>query len=348
MIRHSLAQSDWPPGDRQLWQNAQLKGDVIEPDGLAARWRPATRHQVAKGYALWLGFLDSSKALDNDSGPAERVTPEALRAYIVWLKQRELSSTTVASRITDLHEAIRVMGPDANLTLLRDTRDRLRQRQEPRRGKHVRVIAASELVRLATQYLTTLPQVPSQTERMRASWFRDGVMMLLIASRPIRLRNLAGIEIGRHLLAQGQQYKLLFTADETKEHLQFVIDCPSEFTPWLQQYLNYWRPLLLRGKPTPSLWLSMRGGPLSAQAIYIAICKLTRQLTGRSINPHLFRDCLTSETAERMPELLPATSRILGHASLSMTNKHYNQAQMLSAIRALQDTLRKVLEEPKS
>lgn len=343
MNRYSLPERSWPAGDRQLWEQAQRKGDVIDPDGRAARWRPATRRQVAKGYALWLGFLTTSGILDGS--PDQRVTKDALRSYIVQLRQRNLSSTTIASRVTDLYEALRVMVPDADLTLLRQTKDRLSRTASPRRNKQARIVATSELRRLATEYLAALPQMPCQTERMRASWFRDGVLMLLLTSRPIRLRNLASIVIDRHLLKQGNHYALAFTAEETKDYQPLNFPCPPEFTPWLEHYLNHDRPLLLRGMPTQRLWLSMRGQRLSAQAIYIAVCKLTKRLTGRPINPHLFRDCLVSEMAERAPEQLSAASRILGHASLSMTNKHYNQAQMLSAGKAHQKAVMETFEE---
>jgi integrase/recombinase XerD len=343
--RRSITEAGWPSEDRDRWQAAQLRGDVIDPDGKAAHWRPATSQQVAKGYGLWLGYLAEQGSLDADVSPEKRLTSELLRGYIGELGLRDLASTTITSRITDLYEALRVMAPDADLSILRRTKDRLRQMQYPRRNKQVRILPSSDLLRRAVEYLESVPTLPCPNERMRASWFRDGLIVLLLASRPIRLRNLTAIEIDRQLCRQGPVYTLAFSADETKEHRPISFPCPPELTPWLDQYLKIYRPLLFREPQTSRLWLSTRGGPASAQTIYIAVRKLTEQLTGRPINPHLFRDCLVSEMADQAPERLPAASRILGHSSLSLTNKHYNQAQMLSAIKALEKALDETLEE---
>jgi integrase/recombinase XerD len=343
--RRSISEADWPIEDLGRWRAARLRGDVIDPDGKAGHWEPTTLRQVAKGYGLWLGYLAEQGLLNIAVSPEQRLTREILRSYIGELELRQLASTTIASRITDLYEALRVMAPEADLSSLRRTKDRLRQVQYPRRNKQVRIMPSSELLKVATEYLASVASLPCQNERMRASWFRDGLMVLLLASRPMRLRNLTAIEIDRHLLRQGSVYTLSFLADETKEHRPICFPCPPEFTPWLEQYLQVHRPLLSRGPQTSRLWLSIRGGPASGQTIYIAVCKLTEQLTGRPIHPHLFRDCLVSEMAEQAPDRLPAASRILGHSSLSLTNKHYNQAQMLASIKAHQKALEETFEE---
>jgi integrase/recombinase XerD len=246
----------------------------------------------------------------------------------------------------DLHEAILVMTPEAELSMLRAAKDRLRRLQTPRRNKQVRVAHSSELGQLAIAYLERLPTLPAQSERMRASWFRDGLLVLLLASRPIRLSNLAALEIGRHLTRRHDNlFHIALAAEETKDRLPMDFSCPEALTPWMDLYISRHRPLLLRGRSTQRLWISMRGAPVSNQSVYIAVCKLTEQLRDRPINPHLFRDCLVSEMAERAPEQLAAASRILGHASLSIANKHYNHAQMLTAIKAHQKALEETFAE---
>jgi integrase/recombinase XerD len=59
----------------------------------------------------------------------------------------------------------------------------------------------------------------------------------------------------------------------------------------------------------------------------------TRRAFGRTINPHLFRDCAATSVAVHDPEHVRIASVVLGHAWASTTEKYYNQAQMLTAAR---------------
>ena len=91
----------------------------------------------------------------------------------------------------------------------------------------------------------------------------------------------------------------------------------------LEIYLERYRPLLLKGNLYPDLWISIRGRPMSKQAIYWNTCRLSETLFGRRINPHLFRDCSASALATDAPDHVLAAARILGHASLDTTLRHY-------------------------
>ena len=58
---------------------------------------------------------------------------------------------------------------------------------------------------------------------------------------------------------------------------------------------------------------------------------LTEELYDRRINPHMFRDCAASALATDDPEHILAIARILGHASIDTSNRHYNQSRMTAA-----------------
>jgi len=78
---------------------------------------------------------------------------------------------------------------------------------------------------------------------------------------------------------------------------------------------------------------------MSEQAVYWNTCRLTEELYGRRINPHLFRDCAASALATDDPEHILAIARILGHASIKTSNDHYNQSQMTAAGDILHDVI---------
>jgi integrase len=69
-------------------------------------------------------------------------------------------------------------------------------------------------------------------------------------------------------------------------------------------------------------------------AIYTHVTLLTRRYLGVAVNPHLFRDCAATSIAVLDPGHVHIAARVLGHATLATTEKHYNQAQALEASRA--------------
>ena len=99
------------------------------------------------------------------------------------------------------------------------------------------------------------------------------------------------------------------------------------------------RPRLLKSAASDHLWISTRAGPQSQQSLYIGICRVTEELFGHPINPHLFRDCAASAIATDDPERVLATARILGHGSIETTTRHYNQSRMVEAIEVLHEVL---------
>ena len=63
------------------------------------------------------------------------------------------------------------------------------------------------------------------------------------------------------------------------------------------------------------------------------IKRYTRKEFGAAVWPHLFRDCLLTSVAIDQPDLMRISATLLGHASSSTGEKHYNQARMLDASR---------------
>ena len=337
--RTSLSFEFWPEGDRSLWQRACQRGDFLEPDGSAAHWAEATLKQVAKGYAKWLGYLTSIRALNRACRPSARLNEDHLAGFITWMETQGLASVSVASRVTDLMEAIRVMEPNTDRTILASLVSTLRKREAPSRAKHRRILHPDKLLMGAIQYLAEVPTRACQNKSIRASHYRDGLLMAFLAARPIRLKNLTSITLGQHLVQQDGIWFCRFEAGETKEKRSLSFSLPQQVVPHLETYINVYRPLLLRNKDYPELWISLRGTPMSGQAIYWNTCRLSEKLFGQRINPHLFRDCAVSALATEAPAHVLAAARILGHASLNTTLIHYEQSDMIAAMECFHDVL---------
>ena len=335
----SLSFDRWPCTDRALWEKACQTNAFLEPDGPAAHWAEATRKQVAKGYAKWLGYLGSTEQLEGSSSPSARISKDRLTGFVAWMEAQALSSVTIASRVTDLAEAIRVLEPNADRSLLASLVSTLRKREVPSRAKHASILHPDHLLKRAIGHLEEIPASDCHNKKIRAGHYRDALAIAFLATRPIRLKNLAAITLGRHLMQRDEIWFCRFEAGETKEKRPLSFSLPHEITGYLEIYLERYRPLLLKGNLYPDLWISIRGRPMSKQAVYWNTCRLSETLFGHRINPHLFRDCTASALATDAPDHVLAAARILGHTSLATTLKHYEQSDMIAAVERLHDVL---------
>ena len=87
------------------------------------------------------------------------------------------------------------------------------------------------------------------------------------------------------------------------------------------------------------LWIGIFGDAMAEQTIRQAITGRTRDRLGVAINPHLFRDCAATTMAIEDPAHVGLASVLLGHASTTTTDRHYQQASSLSASRHHQTAL---------
>ena len=65
--------------------------------------------------------------------------------------------------------------------------------------------------------------------------------------------------------------------------------------------------------------------------------KRTLPRFGRTINPHLFRDCAATSITIEAPEHVRIAARVLGHATLQTTERHYIVANTRREVGRYQD-----------
>lgn len=353
--RTSLPFNDWPDQDRRLWQSATEEGRYFQKAGKASHWSEATKLQVQKGYAKWLWYLQSSGLLDPAVFPSERISEDHLRGYLAELDRQGLASVTITSRITDLTEAIRVMEPKADLTLLRDLCTRLNARAVPSRKKAERIRAPSEIWEAAAAQMWSIRSEGTLTVQS-ASRFRDAMSVAFLIWSPIRLSNLQSLTLGETITFAGDLWRCSFAAHQMKDKtpLDFYLPQDEEYRALMQLYLRRYRQKLLRqpelpiDAPLPSggpLWVSTRAEAMSSQSLYYGCKRCTKATLGTAINPHLFRDCAASALTADKPEYVLAAARILNHNQLSTTLTHYEHASMIQAASRLHDVIGQIIDE---
>jgi integrase len=343
---------EWPEADQAAWRKAVQEADPFAANTPAASWSERSRLKTARGYGRFLAW-QSEKGLDPEQAPGDRVTAPVVKTYIADLA-RINGDFTVLCRVQELCDAIRVIAPDRDWGWLRQIQNALRARSVSVRDKRARMQPAGELVKLGKALMRKAETASTKPSLTRAVWFRDGLMIALLAYRPLRLSNLAAITLGRHLIRQSRGYRLYFSADEVKGGQPIDTAVPASLVADIDRYLDHYRPILLTrgGRQNPAtcdaLWVSNIATALDPNSIPNRIKKHTRAAFGKHLWVHLFRDCAATTIAIDDPRHARSIMNILGHSTLATSEKHYNQARSLEASRryleAIAD-LRRCFEE---
>jgi hypothetical protein len=302
--------------------------------------------------------LDGLGLLTPDVEPKSRLTPEHVRDYVADLRASNASPYSVLSRVGELRQAITVMAaPDEDWGWLRAMEKQLRHAAKPVRDKKASLTVRAEAVFAFGAELmakTGGPQAGSALKR--AGQYRDGLQIAFLIARPLRRRNFAMIELGRHLFRKGKEYWLCFDEQETKTAKPIETPLPTGLVPYLETYLSEHRPFLLardgRWKrnrctsqsPEHALWVSNHGSRMTEIAIYFRIRKLTAERFGHPINLHQFRDIAATSTAVEDPEHVHIIRSVLEHTTLRSGEKFYMHARSLEASRRFQAHVLKLRE----
>jgi site-specific recombinase XerD len=334
---------DWPAADRAAWQAAREPGDVLDPEGLAADWRPATVRKNMSGYGRWLTWLDLCGVLDRDAEPAGRVTPERIAAYVGDLQARNAPNTVIA-RLAELRNMLRVMTPDRDWSWIGKIESKVRRGAQPVRDKQARLQPVRAISALGLRLIAEA-EAGGGAALATALGVRDGLMLALWAARPLRRRNFAALQIDRELRRVNGRWVLIIQDGGTKTGAPYRAAIPEALEPALERYLALHRPMLVQRtgrwhQPAgDALWVSKDGSPMTEIAIYFRITKLTHDAFGRPINPHLLRHALATSVADEAPENIFMVPALLGHRSPKTAERHYNQAQSVSAVRRYHEEL---------
>ena len=348
--RRSKPVVEWPARDQAAWHMALKPGNILDGAGPGAHWATATRRLHENAYGCWLQFCDRFGTLDQDASPADRIVPERVEAFIADLRTRGASST-VWNRVRYLYGAIAAMAPNEDWCWLLQAATRLYRVIKPARNVNARIKPARELFEAGIRLMEEAPQRVRDRRSHESAIFRDGLTIALLAFTQVRIKNLASIEIDRHLLRHNGGYRLQFAAQEVKNRKATDIELVEALVPYVDRYLDHHRPKLLRGNCSNRLWISAKGRPMPQYTVMERIRSVTKREFGHVISPHLFRKCAATSIAIEVPEYVHIIPSILGHRSFKTGETYYNMAKGLEANRQYQAQLRRLrrnLRSPKA
>ena len=348
--RTCMKVENWPAAERIAWEAALKPGRLFNKPGGGAHWAPLTRVTNAKSYGRWLQWLSNEGLLDPNAGPCQQVTEENVEQYMDHLAT-QVSTGMIVRRISDLYTIAKAFLPASDWSWIRNAWYRLRQDAKPVKNKAARVVNARDLFRFGIELMKRAEEGEPKSALFTPLMYRDGLIIALLAARPLRRENFTSIEIGKQLLRRGETYWLHFTEQETKNEIELDWPVPEMLVPYLQRYLTEYRPALLArharfGRSSPPvgnrLWVSRYGSPLTAHGMYGFIVDRTKEKFGRSVNPHLFRDSLATTVAIEDPAHVMSTKSLLGHHDGRTSERYCNQARSTEAAFEHQNRLKKL------
>jgi integrase len=333
-----LKRSHWPITDQIAWDALFAEGDLIDGSGPCVRWSEGSRKKREQAYGHWLGFLSRRGPLGVPSDVTDRATSETVTAFI----ENELtrcSVRTVYMHVEDLMFLLRAMAPRKDWDWLDRIVLRLRANSNlgelrPRAG-----VIAPEIYDWALTWMRQADAMDSITDIRRATLYRDGLMVGLLIARPLRLRTFIAIELGRHLVSRGDGFLLRFAPEDMKDKKAHEYAIPMELVEPLQRYLRVHRSNLLRERSSQRLWITRNGDPFTYAGFQRQLPALTFREFGEALRPHAFRHIAATTIAIHDPEHVSIIADVLGHATLAMSQRHYNRARGVEANASYQEIM---------
>jgi integrase/recombinase XerD len=320
---------EWPAVDRQAWEAGLSAGAVFDDGGVAASWRPATRTDAINGYGYWLQYLVEQDLDLLQLDPAQRATPDRLRDHVEALLLRR-SAMGAATAVGHLILALRAITPTHDLTALRAIHNAVQRKARPK-DKRGKLVSAERLIALGIK-LMRQAEHDGVIEDLRA--YRDGLLIALLAARPLRLCNIAGLRVDRHVEEHGDHVVLSISGDEIKNGKPIECWLPDDLVSFFRRYLHEARPRFYGAVSHQGLWPSSKGKPLTAPGIYQIITRRTATEFGHPIHPHLFRDIAATTLVLGRPKEALLARDLLNNSDFRMTERHYLHANTVEAGRA--------------
>jgi len=328
--RWSIDFPDWPPNDQQAWRRATERRPLFQGRALAAGWVKATRVGVLQANGQWMHYLHRHGWLDPDASPCSRVTEERLAAYVAELEGR-IESMSLASRLRDLGEALRVMHPEGDRSLVLQAAAYAQANATPSRDERDKLVAPSDFYDAGLDRMKRfMPKLGLDLEATMA--YQGGFMMGTIICKPIRLRILATLLVGKNLIRMTDgSYGLKLDDGKTKMAAEADAVLTDSLTEFVDAWLDRGRPFLLRGRSSAALWLTPSGMPTTKRAFYYHFRKATAEEFIRPINPHFVRKIASTGVSTFAPELVEIIQHVLDHESDDMRKQWYDLANNLAA-----------------
>jgi integrase len=356
-LRWGIPVKDMPePLRAEILALLKWKTDAYVPGRpRGAQHRPITAKQVADGLARLYGFAVKHMKRDGILQLTDLVSEVTVGAYISWalndrkLRSISLHSFTLLCAALKQHPAYKnndLKWLDQLLSCIPS--DSESDSQERKASKY---LPYGELSKIPNKIAQAGKLVCKDT-RKRSLLFRNELLLRWLLILPWRQRNIREARLGTaekdNIFKAGftplvniakpawveeelkrdpnaQFWQIFFRKPETKTGQEIRGVVPKQLVPFLEEYLQYHRPLLVTESDPRTLFLNNNGCPISLTGMTALVGNLTARYAGRRVTPHLFRDSFAHCWLDDHPADYLTLSKILWHRSIQTTIRTYGR-----------------------
>jgi integrase len=160
------------------------------------------------------------------------------------------------------------------------------------------------------------------------------VAVAILTFAPVRLGNLISIELGQNLIKPGgprTPYWLVFPHYDVKNRVDLNFQFDQPLTDLIDEYIQEFRPALLRGTNGSWLFPGEGGRPKTTLRFGKQITVRIQKAVGIRITPHQFRHAAAAIYLKHRPGDYETVRRLLGHRDIQTTVRFYCGLQTMEA-----------------
>ena len=160
------------------------------------------------------------------------------------------------------------------------------------------------------------------------------VAVAILTFAPVRLSNLASIELGQNLTKPGgpnTPYWLVFPHYDVKNRIDLNFKFDQDLTDLIDEYVHQFRPALLRGSNASWLFPGEAGNPKVAITFSLQITRRIQKAVGLRITVHQFRHAAAAIYLKHRPGDYETVRRLLGHRDIQTTIRFYCGLETMQA-----------------
>ena len=223
---------------------------------------------------------------------------EVLRSYLNHLYKRDLSTRSIARHLSAIRSLFHFLVADEKVAA-----DPTEHLSSPKQWSTIPKF-------LNRDQIEKLIDAPDCT---KPSGLRDRAMLQVLYATGIRVTELIQLRLSN------LDSRLGAVRVTGKGNKQRIIPVHTTALNSISDYVGRGRPLLLKGKTTPYLFVTARGSAMTRQAFWASI-KLNGKKAGifHHLSPHVLRHTFATHLLEGGADLR-SVQTMLGHADLSTT-----------------------------
>jgi hypothetical protein len=204
-----------------------------------------------------------------------------LIAQYVHLLRKTNQDLSIVTSLHHLRFALRLICPKQDWSWLLTINKRIAS-AAPRRPKKLGLVTSDQLYLLGIELMdTAIAKAGDSTaiSKATAMQYRDGLLIALLSVLALRRRTVTALKSGGQLLRSGNLRTIEIPPEDVKGKRALDFTLSLRLSECVDLYLRKFR-LLPGAIRHDGFWPSNKGGPMSANAIYDAVCKRTESAFG--------------------------------------------------------------------